>query len=156
MHYPATFRRGHASFPRGDASGDMLMGETTQSESHWCVELQQDIQVIQFSPFANQNTFYKHGQNVPKLLQDPILHEIGKECQKSAAQVALAWGISKGRCVIPKSVVPWEQEQNLQSDFELDVEDVARIDAIDKKLRFNLKGLNYGWKLYSDLESVDQ
>ena len=118
--------------------------------------LEQGIQMIQFSPFANQNTFYKHGQDMPKLLQDPILHDIGAKYGKSAAQVALAWGISKGRCVIPKSTVPWEQEQNLRSDgFELEVEDVERIDGMDKKLRFNLKGLNYGWKLYSDLEGVD-
>ncbi|EME77366.1 uncharacterized protein MYCFIDRAFT_191497 [Pseudocercospora fijiensis CIRAD86] len=112
------------------------------------------IQLIQFSPFGNQNTFYKHGQSMPKVLEDAVLHEIGRKYSKSAAQVALAWGISKGRCVIPKSTIPWQIEQNLDSDFELAAEDMARIDAMNKKLRFNLKGLNYGWRLYSDLEGV--
>lgn len=64
---------------------------------------QQGIQLIAFSPFANQNTFYKHGQSMPQLLDDPVLHSIGKKYSKSAAQVVLAWGISKGRCVSPKS-----------------------------------------------------
>lgn len=93
---------------------------------------------------------------MPKLLQDPILQDIGKKYGKSAAQVTLNWGISKGRCVIPKSTVVKEQEENLQSvDFELSGEDVEKIDAMDRKLRFNYKGLNYGWKLYSDLDGVD-
>ncbi|PPJ57392.1 hypothetical protein CBER1_01393 [Cercospora berteroae] len=208
MHYPATFKRGKARFPREDASGDMLMGETNYIDAWLAMEKllktgkvkaigmsnfsrgemegvlekgnivpavhqmelhpylaqhdftawhkQHNIQLIQFSPFANQNTFYKHGQNMPKLLQDPVLHEIGKKYGKSAAQVALSWGISKGRCVIPKSTIAREQEENLQSvDFELNKEDIQRIDAMDRKLRFNYKGLNYGWKLYSDLEGVD-
>lgn len=191
MHYPCTFKRGSARFPREDASGDIILGETTyidtwkamekllstgkvkaigvsnfskgemenllhhgnvvpavhQMELHPCLaqhaftEWHQDrgIQLIQFSPFANQNTFYKHGQKMPKLLDDPMLRDIGQKYAKTAAQVALAWGLTKGRCVIPKSTVPWQQEENQQSDFELDAEDIARVDAMDKKLRFNYK-----------------
>lgn len=136
---------------------------------------QEGIQLIAFSPFANQNTFYKHGQSMPQLLDDPVLHSIGKKYSKSAAQVVLAWGISKGRCVspkasisvedimltprfdlqvIPKSTIKWQQEENLASDFELEETDVEKIDALDRQLRFNYKDLNYGWKLYSDLEGV--
>ena len=112
---------------------------------------------------------------MPQLLDDPVLHSIGKKYSKSAAQVVLSWGISKGRCVsskyslsvedimltprfdlqvIPKSTIKWQQEENLASDFELDQADVDKIDALDRQLRFNFKDLNYGWKLYSDLEGV--
>lgn len=91
---------------------------------------------------------------MPKLLEDKTLRDIGRKHSKSAAQVALAWGIAKDRCVIPKSTILWQLEENLDSDFDLTAEDMARIDGLDRKLRFNLKGLNYGWKLYSDLEGI--
>ncbi|CAK4034641.1 aldehyde reductase [Lecanosticta acicola] len=206
IHYPCTFKRGPVRFPREDASGYMIMGDTSYIDTWGAMEdllktgkvkaigmsnfsksemqnvlkhckiapavhqmelhpylaqhsfvewhKEQGIQLIAFSPFANQNTFYKHGQSMPQLLDDPVLHEIGKKYSKSAAQVVLAWGISKGRCVIPKSTIPWQQEENLAGDFELEKVDIERIDALDKQLRFNFKDLNYGWKLYSDLEGV--
>lgn len=56
--------------------------------------------------------------------------------------------------MIPKSTIKWQQEENLASDFELERTDVEKIDALDRQLRFNYKDLNYGWKLYSDLEGV--
>lgn len=31
-------------------------------------------------------------------MDDPVLAEIGKKYNKSAAQVALAWGIAHGKC----------------------------------------------------------
>ncbi|KAF7187957.1 putative oxidoreductase C26F1.07 [Pseudocercospora fuligena] len=142
---------GMSNFSKGEMETILERGNV-HSFTAWHRE--HGIQLIQFSPFANQNTFYKHGQSMPKLLEEPVLHEIGHKYSKSAAQVALAWGISKGRCVIPKSTIPWQLEQNLDSEFDLAAEDMARIDAMDKKLRFNLKGLNYGWKLYSDLEGI--
>lgn len=40
-----------------------------------------------------------------KLIDDPLLNEVGKKYGKSGAQVALAWGIAHGRSVIPKSKV---------------------------------------------------
>lgn len=38
MHYPATFKRGKARFPREDASGDMLMGETNYIDAWLAME----------------------------------------------------------------------------------------------------------------------
>ena len=54
------------------------------------------IVVMQYSPFGNQNEIYDKGQKMGKLMDDPKLVEIGKKYNKSGAQVALAWGISKG------------------------------------------------------------
>jgi diketogulonate reductase-like aldo/keto reductase len=118
------------------------------------------IHVTQFSPLANQNSFYRdvhwsNGRaNRTHLIDEPILREIGKKYNKSAAQVALSWGINHGRSVIPKSVIPWQIAENLASDFKMDDEDVKKIDALDQKLRFNDPSEEYRWKLYSDLEGV--
>ena len=50
------------------------------------------IHVTQYSPFGNQNPTYSKGEEMSKLIDDPVLSEIGKKYSKSGAQVALAWG----------------------------------------------------------------
>ncbi|KAB2573792.1 putative oxidoreductase [Lasiodiplodia theobromae] len=118
------------------------------------------IQMIQFSPLANQNNFYRDiywatgKADIPRLIDEPILNDIGKKYGKSAAQVALAWGLANGRAVIPKSVIDWQMKENLESDFPLDEEDMAKIATLDKALRFNDPSTAYNWKLYSDLEGA--
>ena len=87
-----------------------------------------------------------------KLMDDPVLVEIGKKYGKTGAQVALAWGISRGHSVIPKSKTESRIKANLEGDFKLDSEDVKKIEAIDKKLRFNDPSQSFGWNLYADLE----
>lgn len=62
-----------------------------------------NIHVTHYSPFGNQNEIYSSGQDIGKLIDDPVLAEIGKKYGKNGAQVALAWGISKGHSVLPKS-----------------------------------------------------
>lgn len=87
-----------------------------------------------------------------RLIDEPVLAEIGRKYRRSASQVALAWGVAKGRSVIPKSVIDWQIVQNLESDFPLDEEDMSKIEGLDKGLRFNNPSTAYEWKLYSDLE----
>ncbi|KAK5090932.1 hypothetical protein LTR05_001110 [Lithohypha guttulata] len=113
---------------------------------------QQGIHVTHYSPFGNQNEIYSKGQQMGKLIDDPVLTEIGKKHGKNGAQVALAWGISKGHSVIPKSKTPARIKANFEGDFKLDAEDVAKIDGLDKKIRFNDPSGNFGWNFYSDLE----
>jgi len=110
------------------------------------------IHVTQYSPFGNQNEIYSSGQGMNKLMDDPVLVEIGKKYSKSGAQVALAWGIAHGRTVIPKSKTESRIKQNLEGDFKLDAEDVEKISGIDKKLRFNDPSANFGWNFYADLD----
>ena len=78
------------------------------------------------------------------MIEDPTLVEIGKKYGKSGAQVALAWGIAHGRSVIPKSKTPARIQQNVEGDFELSAEDVKKVDAIDRKLRFNDPSEGFG------------
>jgi alcohol dehydrogenase (NADP+) len=47
------------------------------------------IHVTQYSPFGNQNAFYSGAQHIGKLIDDPVLNEIGKKYNKTGAQVAL-------------------------------------------------------------------
>ncbi|KAK9354067.1 NADP-dependent oxidoreductase domain-containing protein [Lipomyces doorenjongii] len=79
------------------------------------------IHVMQFSPLGNQNSFYRdiywsNGRaNRGRLIDEPVLAEIGKKYNKTSVHVVLAWGINHGRSVIPKSTIPWQIEQNLAS-----------------------------------------
>jgi diketogulonate reductase-like aldo/keto reductase len=87
-----------------------------------------------------------------KLMDDPVLVEIGKKHNKTGAQVALAWGIAKGHSVIPKSKTESRIKSNLEGDFKLPAEDVEKITSIDKKLRFNDPSKSFGWNFYADLD----
>jgi alcohol dehydrogenase (NADP+) len=83
---------------------------------------------------------------------DSVLVEIGKKHNKTGAQVALAWGITCGHSVIPKSKTPSRIKQNLEGDVKLDQEDMQKIAGIDKKLRFNDASKGFGYEFFTDLE----
>lgn len=87
-----------------------------------------------------------------KLIDDPVLKEVGKKYGKSGAQTALAWGIAHGRTVIPKSKTESRIKDNFDGDFKLEPADVKKIDALDKKLRFNDPSGNFQWNFYADLD----
>ncbi len=110
------------------------------------------IHVQQYSPFGNQNEIYSSGQNMGKLIDDPILVEIGKKYNKTGAQVALAWGIQQGHSVLPKSKTPARIKANLEGDFKLEKADLEKIGECDKKLRFNDPSGSFGWDFYTDLD----
>jgi len=110
------------------------------------------IHVTHYSPFGNQNEIYDSGKGLGKLMDDPVLVEIGKKHGKSGAQVALAWGIAQGHSVIPKSKTESRIKSNLEGDFKLPAEDVKEIEKIDKKIRFNDPSKNFQWNFYADLE----
>ena len=110
------------------------------------------IHVQHYSPFGNQNEIYDSGKNMGKLIQDPVLVEIGKKYGKSGAQVALAWGVTRGHSVLPKSKTPSRIKDNLGGDFKLDAEDMEKLKGIDKKLRFSDPSGNFGWKFHADLD----
>ena len=62
---------------------------------------------------------------------NPVLMEIGKKYDKSAAQTALRFLIQSGVVVIPKST---HKIQNIDVfDFVLDEEDMAAIQKLDTK-----------------------
>jgi 2,5-diketo-D-gluconate reductase A len=68
-----------------------------------------------------------------EVLDDPAIGEIAERVGRSPAQVVLRWHIQRGSIVFPKSTTPTRIEENFALfDFELDPDDVDRIDALDR------------------------
>ena len=105
--------------------------------------------------FYRQTGWSKEIAHMMRVIDQPILKEIGQKYGKTPVQVVLAWGINSDRSVIPKSVVDWQIEENLAADFELQPEDMACIATLNAKARFNDPSLDYEWRLYNDLEGID-
>jgi 2,5-diketo-D-gluconate reductase A len=81
------------------------------------------IQIESWGPFAE-------GRN--NLFSNPLLSEIGAAHGKSVGQVVLRWLIQRGVIVIPKSVRPERQRENIDIfDFELTDEQMTRIAGLD-------------------------
>ena len=81
------------------------------------------------------------------MFTNPILSEIGKKYNKSAAQVILRWLIQRNVVVIPKSVHKERMIENFNIfDFELSADDMDKIKSMDtgKSLFFS----------HSDIELV--
>jgi 2,5-diketo-D-gluconate reductase A len=67
------------------------------------------------------------------VLDDEVVNEIARAHGRSAAQVVLRWHIQHGYIVFPKSTTPERIDENFRLfDFELDDEQMARIDDLDR------------------------
>lgn len=89
--------------------------------------MQHDINVESWSPL---------GANKNNLLQEKTLYELGEKYLKTPAQIILRWNLDRGLIVIPKSSNPKRQAENLDVfNFTLSVEDMQKIDALNKDLR---------------------
>ncbi len=65
-------------------------------------------------------------------LGHPVLTEIAGALDRSVAQVIIRWHLQHGFVVLPKSVTPHRIAENFDVfDFELDAEQMARIDGLD-------------------------
>lgn len=83
-----------------------------------------DIQPEGWAPFA---------EGLKGMFTEPVLNEIAAKHGKTPAQVILRWNIQGNVVVIPKSVHKERMAENIAIwDFELDVEDMAKIVALDK------------------------
>jgi 2,5-diketo-D-gluconate reductase A len=68
-----------------------------------------------------------------EVLDDPVITEIAAKLGRSPAQVVLRWHIQRDSIVFPKSTTPARITENFALfDFELDAEDEARIEALDR------------------------
>ncbi|WP_294962659.1 aldo/keto reductase [uncultured Gilliamella sp.] len=71
-----------------------------------------------------------------KVINDPLLVEIGDNYNKSASQVTLRWHLQNGYIVIPKSSHPDRIAENANIfDFELTIEEMKQINGLNKNLR---------------------
>ncbi|QRV17748.1 aldo/keto reductase (plasmid) [Haloterrigena salifodinae] len=68
-----------------------------------------------------------------ELFDDPVLNDIADSYEKTPAQIALKWALQKDVVVVPKSTSAEHLRQNLDLfEWELDADDIARIDEIDR------------------------
>lgn len=78
------------------------------------------------------------------VLTDETLVRIGEQYGKSAAQVTLRWHLQNDIIIIPKSVTPSRIQENVAIfDFELSIEDMAQIDALNRNQRFGQNPENF-------------
>ncbi len=67
------------------------------------------------------------------VLDDPEIGEVAEKLGRTPAQVVLRWHIQHGYIVFPKSVTPERIRENFELfDFELDADDMSRIDSLDR------------------------
>ena len=67
----------------------------------------------------------------------PLFIELSEKYKKTPVHIVLRWDLQKGVVTIPKSVHKDRIESNADIfDFELSAEDIRRIDALDKNVRF--------------------
>ena len=60
----------------------------------------------------------------------------------------IAWGITNGHSVVPKSILPSRIQSYLEGDFILDDEDMRILRGMDEKIRLNDPSARYGWKFF--------
>nr|XP_057932364.1 aldo-keto reductase family 1 member B7 [Doryrhamphus excisus] len=98
-----------------------------------------NVALIAFSPFgspARPPQLLREGADPNKLLQDPVVAEIGKKHKRSPAQVLLRYHVQQGIAVIPRSDKSHHILENTKIfDFCLSEEDMTA-----------LRGLERGWR----------
>lgn len=71
-----------------------------------------------------------------RVVDEPLLINIGQKYQKSSSQVTLRWHVQKDLIVIPKSVNPLRIAENMQIfNFELTDTEMQQIDSLNEDFR---------------------
>ena len=84
------------------------------------------IKLISYRPFGKG-----------KILSDPYLHVLGKKHGKSPSQIILRWLTQRNIPVIPKASSFEHLKENISIfDFSLTQEQIFKIDALDRNIRF--------------------
>ncbi len=77
------------------------------------------------------------GHGDANLIGEPVFAELGKKYGKSNVQIILRWHVQAGNIPLPRSVNPEHQKQNIDIfDFELTVEEMEKIKALDQGKRY--------------------
>jgi len=117
------------------------------------------IHVTAYSPLGNSNPTYGDPSkgDVPALLKNKAVKKIAEERSCTPATVVLAWGISRGTSVIPKSQHPDRISENYEAKkCDLRYEDLKVIEELGRKYlhRFNNPSKSWGVDLYEGLDGV--
>ena len=82
-------------------------------------------------------SWYPIGHGDKDLLNESVFTELAEKYGKNNVQIILRWHIQEGTIVFPKSTNPKHIQDNIDIfDFELTKEEMDRIRALDKGVRF--------------------
>ena len=102
-----------------------------QIELHPFFQREEELEILKEYGIAAQ-AWAPFAEGMNGMFTNPVLVEIGKKYNKTAAQVVLRWNIERNVSVIPKSVHKNLMEQNLAIwDFSLSEEDMQKIATLD-------------------------
>ena len=85
-----------------------------------------------------QENWYPLGgrQSNGLILKDPVINEIAKTHNKSAAQIIIRWHIQKGFAVIPGTSNPDYIKENIEVfDFKLTKDEMKKIEKLNTEVR---------------------
>ncbi|MGB0595753.1 MAG: aldo/keto reductase [Rubripirellula sp.] len=114
---------------------------TQEKLTRFCQE--SGIAVTAFSPLGAQSYFELNmAEQSESLLRHELIHKIAEQCDRTAAQVCLRWGVQRGTSIVPKSSNPERLKENLQLfDFALTQEQMDQISSLNVNRRFNDPGV---------------
>lgn len=105
--------------------------QINQIERHPHYQRKEDLELMKelgvqpqaWAPFA---------EGLKGMFTEPVFMEIAVKYGKTPAQVILRWNVQQGVIVIPKTVHKERMKENLEIwDFELDEDDMKRIETLD-------------------------
>ncbi len=96
------------------------------------------IQVTAYSPLGSMDRSPEiRSEDEPRLLDHPVVGDIAHKHGVTPAHVLIQWSVQRGVYVIPKSVSPIRQKENLEAaSLVLGVEDVDRISELERHFRY--------------------
>jgi alcohol dehydrogenase (NADP+) len=127
------------------------------AQNKWLkVHQEHGIHVTAYSPLAGTNPTYDPG-TPEQLLKNKKVVNIAEKRGCTPAQVILAWGLSRGTSVIPKSSHLDRITENFHSlECVLESKDIKKIDKLRKEYyRFNNPSGSWDVPLYEGLEDSE-
>ncbi len=82
-------------------------------------------------------SWYPLGHGDQSLIEEEVFTKLGKKYNKTNVQIILRWHIQMGHIVFPKTTNPQHMKDNFDIfDFELDNEDMKKIESLNTGIRF--------------------
>lgn len=106
-----------------------------------------NILIEAYSPLGNNQT------GEPRTVDDPLVHEVGKELNMDPGQVLGSWGIQRGTVVLPKSVSEGRIIGNRQVK-ELPQNCFDRLNGLERHKRFNDPSRRWGYDIFDEAGDV--
>ena len=89
-----------------------------------------NIAVVCYSPLSAPGR--PIGGDARNILEDPVLKEIAEKHEKTVAQIALAWSLKQGNCVIPKTEKFTRAKENLEAiNITLTEDEMEKIGTLE-------------------------